>query len=93
MKDTRNKPWVSNYPPLKDWLDKINAWCIEQTPIGNTQNPVAYWEKWCTPNGRTFIVEVRYNALGWNVFTDSGSSMISETLDDAEIRLKIREDA
>jgi hypothetical protein len=31
--DTSDKPWVSNYPPLRDWLDKHDARCQWQQAL------------------------------------------------------------
>jgi hypothetical protein len=81
------KPWVSNYPPLKAWLDKIDARCIDQIPVNGPIEPTAYLEKWGTPTGRMFIVEVRANRMGWNIFTATENGTIAATLEDAEQRL------
>lgn len=85
--DTSNKPWISNYPPLQDWLNKIDARCQDQIPVGGPVEPIAYLEKWGTPNGRVFIVEVRANKMGWNIYTSTDDGTIQGTLQDAESRL------
>ena len=85
--DNINKPWVSNYPPLKEWLDKNGAQCMDQMPYGNPDSPAAYFEKWMTPNGRIFLIEVRANQMGWDIFTPGPSSEIAATLNDANDRL------
>lgn len=87
-KSNASKPWVSNYPPLKEWLDKIEARCVDQIPVNGPIEPTAYLEKWGTPNGRMFIIEVRANRMGWNIFTDCASNTIAETLADADRRIK-----
>lgn len=84
-----DKPWISNYPPLQEWLNKIEARCAEQIPVGGGRNPISYLEKWITPSGRVFLVEVRAYNRGWDIFTASDSNMINETLTDAESRLAI----
>jgi hypothetical protein len=83
-----DKPWVANYPPLATWLEKINAACIEQHPIGPLSNPIAYLERWMA-NGRVFVVEVRSNRRGWNVYTARHTNRIDETLANAERDLEI----
>jgi hypothetical protein len=87
MTTDNSKPYVSNYPPLKQFLDKMEARCVEQLPIGNARTPVAYLEKWAAPNGRTFVIEVRANRMGWEIYTGIDSGLIAETLTDAESRL------
>lgn len=89
MNNNASKPWVSNYPTLLNWLHKIEARCMEQIPVGSARNPTAYLEKWVTPNGRVFVVEVRANRAGWNIYTDANTSHIELTLADAEKRLGI----
>jgi hypothetical protein len=84
--DNKNKPWVSNYPVLKNWLEKIGARCMEQNPVGSTRAPTAYLERWMTPAGRSFIVGVRGNRMGWNVYTDADTPNTDLTLADAEQR-------
>jgi hypothetical protein len=87
--DNRNKPWVSNYPSLRNWLDRIGARCMEQNPVGNARTPSAYLERWMMPAGRSFIVEVRGNSMGWNIYTDADTPHIDLTIADAEKRLGI----
>ena len=87
MEVNANKPWVSNYPALRDWLDKIGARCAEQVAVGGSRNPTAYLERWIAPTGRVFLVEVRAYQRGWNIFTDTASTTIAETLANAEARL------
>lgn len=82
-----NKPWISNYPPLKAWLDKIDARCQDQIPVGGPIEPTAYLEKWGTLDGRIFIVEVRANQMRWDIYTDANTPHIDLTLVDAEERL------
>lgn len=81
------KPWISNYPPLEAWLRKIDAHCQDQIPVGNARKPVAYLEKWITTTGRSFIVEVRANQMGWNIFTEGNYPDVASTLTDAGKRL------
>jgi hypothetical protein len=82
-----DKPWVDNYPPLRDWLRKHEARCNWQLPLGNKSFPNAYVESWIAPNGREFVVVVQANRLGWNIYTPEPSSEIVGTLADAERRL------
>ena len=86
--DNSNKPWVSNYPPLQEWLEKIGAHCVDQIAIGDADAPIAYLEKWLA-NGQMLLVEVRSNGNGWNLYTAPQTLRIDETLADAERRLGI----
>ena len=79
-----DRPWVANYPPLKEWLGKIQARCMDQIPAGDN-----YVEQWMTPNGRNFLVLVRAYKLGWDVYTNCGSNGVAATLDDAGKRLEV----
>ncbi len=88
MKNNASKPWVSNYPPLQEWLRKTDAVCHEQIPVGKARAPVAYLEKWVMPNGRAFILEIRANRMGWDIYTAAATGMVAETLEDADRRLK-----
>lgn len=86
---TVNKPWVENYPALKEWLNKIGARCLEQVPgpkMAKSKDPTFYIEKWIC-GAREFYVEVRANQLGWNVYTGCASGLITDTLRDAEQRI------
>lgn len=87
---TVNKPWVENYPALKEWLNKIGARCLEQVPgpkMAKSKDPTFYIEKWIC-GSHEFYIEVRANRLGWNIYTGCASSMIAETLQDAEQRIE-----
>lgn len=83
-----DQPWVSNYPPLRDWLNKVGARCHGQLPVGNPAKPRAFIETWLAGQG-VFIVEVRAEKMGWDLFTSLGANDIPLTLADAEERLRI----
>jgi hypothetical protein len=92
-KKPNDKPYVSNYPPLQAWLQKIGARCLQQTPVGSEWHvkeygfPAAYLETWQNKNGRVFLVEVRAMGSGWEIWTASGVNDTHATLADAEKRL------
>jgi hypothetical protein len=93
--DTSNKPWLSNYPPLKEWLDKHDARCLWQAPqnpqpsdADSDWTPVAYVEGWRI-RARQFILIVYANKGGWDIFTPADSQIIDASLLDAERRLGI----
>lgn len=88
--DNSNKPWVSNYPPLKAWLNKIQARCLIQAPYGDPENPRAYFEQWSV-NSQVFMVTVQANQGGWSVYTQVDSNLIDATLKDAGDRLGLTE--
>lgn len=80
-----NKPWVSNYAPLKAWLDKVKARCLWQTAQGG-RDPHTYIEGWQV-NGRVVVLIVRANKMGWEIYTGADSIQIDETLADVERRV------
>lgn len=84
------EPWVSNYPALKAWLDSIDARCDLQLPVGDPKEPRAYLERWLTRGGRAFIIEVRANKHGWELYTAPPTAAIDETLLDANRRLDVK---
>jgi hypothetical protein len=89
--DTKNKPWVGNYPPLDAWLKKHNGRCMWQLRNGGTEDdPQSYLECWLV-NTRPVLIQVHANQHGWSIFTELDSSKIDETLTDAEKRLGIKE--
>jgi hypothetical protein len=84
----KDKPYISNYPPLYEWLQRIEARCMTQVRGGGTDDdPRSYIETYLTPNGRNFIVVVHADQHGWEVFTPCDSNKIEDTLADAELRL------
>lgn len=83
----KDKPYVENYPPLRDWLRQIGARCDWQVPLGNAKAPVAYVEQWQASGARSFIVVVCAKQHGWNIFTDCGDNSIGATLIDAAARI------
>lgn len=86
MKATKDKPYVSNYPPLRNWLDEHDARCMHQLPIGDKENPAAYLELYLI-NGVEVVVLVHQRGNGWNLFTPSATGKIYETFADANARI------
>lgn len=84
--DSKMKAWVSNYPPLHEWLQKIHAQCDIQIPFGANPDVGGYVEQW-QANGRIFFVIVRALQQGWDILTPCYSNEIAATLEDAEKRL------
>lgn len=92
--DTKNAPWISNYPPLKAWLNKHNArcmWQIGMQPEDSNQvreygYPTAYVECWLVGKALAIVI-IHDNKMGWEIYTPAGTPLISETLADAERRL------
>lgn len=94
--DNSNKPWVSNYPPLKQWLDEHNARCMWQVPSNPDRGddpdwaPGAYIECYLI-NMHPVVVVVRSNQMGWDIYTTASTPLIDATLMDAEARLGLPE--
>lgn len=96
-KDYSDKPWVSNYPPLQDWLRKHEARCMWQWPCGEPPSdpderygwtPVAYVECWMV-NLKTIFLVVHARKMGWEIYTALDSPKVDETLREVERRLGI----
>lgn len=97
--DTSQMPYVSNYPPLQEWLDKHEARCMFQVPMqcvhdrgvdenGRNEPPTAYVEQYLFPKTNTLaIVLVHGRKMGWDIFISSNDHEIKSTLEDAERRL------
>jgi hypothetical protein len=82
-----DQPWVSNYPPLDEWLKENNAVCNWQLQRGERKSrPLVTVESWSI-NGYAFIIEVQSDRRGWNIYTSLPSNNITATLADALTRL------
>lgn len=68
--DDKDKPWISNYPPLQEWLNAHEARCDWQIPYGNKNKPAMYVEQWRTRTGREFIIHA-YPVLAQGVNRDT----------------------
>lgn len=84
---TEDRAYVSNYPPLREWLEKHEARCMWQEGTGPKDNP-DFVECWIV-NGVAMIVVVHANRRGWDIFTPCRDSSIEATLTDAELRCGI----
>jgi hypothetical protein len=76
----RDEAWVANYPPLAEWLVKVEGRCLWQQRSGTSMI-----EGWAI-GGAVAIVEVYANGNGWNIYTACQSKRIDMTLIDAELR-------
>lgn len=85
--DNSNKPWVSNYPALQQWLDDHEAQCAWQLPMGDPDAPSTYVEAWQFSNGRIATITIHGNRSGWNIYTPHPSNLTADSLADAEKRL------
>lgn len=81
-----NEPWISNYPPLHDWLMENNARCDWQMRYGKG-NQGFMLECWRLPGSLPFVVQVFTQSMGWDVFTPSGDRKVDETLADLRARI------
>lgn len=91
--DTQRKlsdePTIENYPPLRDWLTKINARCLWQA---DTQSSLRAVEAW-SANGAVFLIVLYEQQRGWSIFTDCDTNDIQLALLDAEKRIGLVGDA
>jgi hypothetical protein len=91
MEKHKDKPWVSNYPPLRDFLADNDARCNWQLRLGGTEDePMGFVEQHVFPNGRIAIVVVHARQMGWEIFTPGTSMKVDETLVDAAARLGLK---
>ena len=82
------RPDINNYPPLRDWLHKLEARCMWQLPVGNRANPDAYLEMWYGAGlPRPVVVLVYADRMGWELFTPCDRAQVEATLADAEARM------
>lgn len=79
----KNEPYVSNYPPLDQWLKKHGAHCLWQMMDSRTRS-VEAWQV----GTATVIVVVHANQHGWEIFTSLNTLDIAATLADAEQRCR-----
>lgn len=89
--DLADMPYIENYPPLKEWLDKHDARCIWQVPMQCEHNrhedqpPTVYIEKWFFPKTKRFVViEVHARKFGWEVYIANDSNDVVKTIAQAE---------
>lgn len=78
-----DRPYIENYPPLRDWLVRHQARCLSQDAVGED-----FWERWRI-GVRVVLVEVRAKKGGWDLWTACDSVKVEETFKDAERRLGI----
>jgi hypothetical protein len=86
MKKLKDKPYVSNYPPLDAWLKEHDGRCNWQLPLGDPDEPRGYVECWQVGKGLALII-VHAKQLGWELYTAPNTNRIDETLIDAALRL------
>lgn len=85
-RNTKDKPYISHYKPLHDWIMKIEARCMIQEM--NEQRSI---EMYMTPQGKLFIVVVHSNHNGWEIYTPPvDSNKVDDTLKAAEVALGIK---
>lgn len=83
-----DKPYVENYPPLRDWLRDHNARCNWQIPIGNPREPTGYVESYALQGAKgDLIVVVHARKMGWNIYTAERTGEVVKTFADAEQRI------
>ena len=96
------KPWMSNYPPLKEWIDKYQeqgkAQVMWQLPYPVKPHdaeydwtPNMYVEMWLI-NARPVLIIIHANGHGWEIYTSLDTVAIDATLLDVERRVKIKEE-
>lgn len=88
MRAVADRPYVANYPPLKDWLRKHDARCQGTLPVGDKEDPSAYVESYMI-RGTFCVVTVWADGLGWDIYTPGKSLDLDETFADAEKRLGV----
>jgi hypothetical protein len=79
--DDSHKPYVSNYPPLQEWLEKHGASCLWQEM--STSQAIEGW----LVGQVVAIIVVQSGLRGWDIYTPCRYTEIETTLADAERRL------
>lgn len=81
-----DEPWISNYPPLAEWLKEIEARCDFQIPHGKGRHR---WmvEQWRAPGSMPFIVVVMPQRMGWEIYTPTATNNIDATFADVRARI------
>lgn len=76
-RDLENKPYVSNYPPLQNFLVKHGAHCMWQLQHGDEDEDYgvrAYVEAWIFPKtNRIAIIQIHANKMGWEIYTPANT--------------------
>lgn len=85
----KNEPYVSNYPPLDQWLKKHNAHCLWQMMDGPEDQRTRAVEAWQVGTAIVIVV-VHGNQHGWEIFTSLNTLDIAATLADAEQRCQLQ---
>lgn len=75
------KPYISNYPPLADWLRKHDAYCAWQRYDDRLNI-----EGWVV-GVALCLITVQPDGRGWDIYTSCPDISIEATLRDAEERL------
>ncbi len=80
-------PGIHEYPPLVEWLNKVNGHCLWQR-MPPTEG-AATVEAWAV-NGHVVIIVVYADKHGWSIYTEPQTNSIAETLADVELRCGIK---
>jgi hypothetical protein len=81
-----DEPWISNYPPLHDWLNEHNARCDWQLKLGKGKH-ASMLEQWRLPGSLPFVILVMAQKYGWEIFTPGASNTVDATLADTKARI------
>lgn len=94
--DTKDRPYVGNYPPLQEWLDKHGASCQWQVPMqaqpedaDSDWYPTAYVECWLV-NQRPVVLVIHAHRGGWQIYSALDSQLCAESFVDAEQRVGLK---
>lgn len=80
------EPAIQSYPPLQEWLNKLDAVCDWQDKHGKGQHTTMI-EQWRTRGSMPFILLIHSNGGGWDVFTCLHDIAVEATQRDAEYRI------
>jgi transposase-like protein len=87
-KKNLDKPYTANYPVLEAWLQKHEAQCNWQLPIGDKRNPQGYVESWFSRSWKMPVVIIVWaKQRGWDIYTAPATNSGEVTLQDAEDRV------
>lgn len=85
-KENADQPWLENYPPLKEWIDKHGHSCMWDAKTSGDCRVEAWLVQ---PELSLVILTIRPFRRGWDLFTSCQSNNIAETIRDANVRCGI----
>lgn len=82
------EPAIQSYPPLQEWLNKIDAICDWQKKLGEKgASHTTMVEQWRARGSAPFILMIHSHGNGWDVLTSLHENNVEATTRDCERRI------